>query len=588
MRVEPILSLALSMQAGKGTYALLLGSGVSRSAKIPTGWEVTVDLTRKLAKLKGQNCDPEPEAWYRAAFGEDPDYAQLLEQIGKTPAERRAILRGYFEASEEQRLRGEKVPTQAHRCIADLVSKGYIRVIITTNFDHLIEDALRGDGIEPVILSTPDAVEGAPPLSQVNTLIVKAHGDYLDTRLKNTTGELSHYDERLDRLLDRVFDEFGLVVCGWSATWDVAMRGALERCKGHRYTTFWTRKSPLADESTQLVRLRQAQVIDIEGSDEFFRELSSKVFSLEEIGRPHPLETKVAVSTLKRCLQESHSEMLLNDFVGEETEHLYERLIERNYPVSERTPGYANPDASHIVARLKRYEAECEILVSLFVTGCYWAGREHDDLWWKCLERIANPRTDFPNPFSGFWFELRRYPALLLLYAGGVAATARRQHSTLVKLLTSPTVSDFGSDEKRLLVLVNSTRMLKDLPSNVFKEIFQVREVYGASHRLAETLRNPFRGLLPQDRDYDYAFDRFEHFLALAYADMAPEMAKGWTPIGRWHIGKASVLERVTEEAAEAGDDWEPLKAGLFGGAKERHRAALQIAQRFYRTYYAA
>ena len=588
MRVEPILSLAISMQASKGIYALLIGSGVSRSAKIPTGWEVTLDLTRRLAKMKDQNCAPDPEVWYRQAFGEDVDYARLLGQVGKTPADRRAILRAYFEASEEQRLKGQKVPTEAHRRIAELVSKGYVRVIITTNFDHLIEDALRALGIEPVIISTPDAVEGAPPLSHANALILKAHGDYLDARLKNTAEELSHYDEPLDRLLDRAFDEFGLVVCGWSATWDVAMRSALERCKGHRFSTFWTRISPLTDESKRLVRLRQAEVIDIEGADAFFSELSAKVFSLEEIGKPHPLEARVAVSTLKRCLQESHSEMRVNDLVSEETERLYERLTERNYPVSERTPGYVPVDAPRIVTRLTRYEADCEVLISLFVTGCYWAGREHEDIWWKCLERIANPRTDFPNPFTGLWYELRRYPALLLLYAGGVAATAHRQYFTLVKLLSSAAVSDIGSGEKRILVLVNPTKMLNEIPSNMFREIFQVRDVHGASNRVAQTLRDRFRELLPQDRDYDDAFDRFEHFLALAYADIAPEMAQGWTPIGRWHPGKGSALERVTEEAANAGDDWAPLKAGLFGGAKERYAKALQIAQRSYSRYYAA
>jgi len=267
----------------------------------------------------------------------------------------------------------------------------------------------------------------------------------------------------------------------------------------------------------------------------------------------------------------------------------YERLVERNYPVSERTPGYVPPaDASRIVRRLKGYEVDCEVLVSLFVTGCYWAGKEHEDLWWKSLERIANPRTDFPSPFTGLWYELRRYPALLLLYAGGVAATAHRQYSTLVKLLTSGVVSDIGIGDKGLLVLVNPTKMFSEIPDNTFRKIFDVRSIYGASNRLALTLRDPFRGLLAQDRDYNEAFDRFEYFLALAYADIAPEMAQGWTPIGRWHSGKGSVLERVTKEAADAGDDWAPLKAGLFGGAKERYARALQIAQRSYNRYYAA
>lgn len=37
------------MTTSPGTYALLLGSGVSRAAGIPTGWEVTLDLVRKAA-----------------------------------------------------------------------------------------------------------------------------------------------------------------------------------------------------------------------------------------------------------------------------------------------------------------------------------------------------------------------------------------------------------------------------------------------------------------------------------------------------------------------------------------------------------
>lgn len=219
------------MQANKGTYALLLGSGVSRSAKIPTGWEVTLDLIRKLAKMKDQSCEPSPAVWYKDTYGEDADYSKILEAVGKTPADRRAILKSYFEPTDEERQRGEKIPTEGHRRIAELVSKGYVRLIVTTNFDHLVEDALRTLGIEPVVISTPDGILGAPPLSQPNILVVKPHGDYLDARIKNTPDELSQYEEPFDGLLDRIFDEFGLIVCGWSATWDFAMRKALERCK---------------------------------------------------------------------------------------------------------------------------------------------------------------------------------------------------------------------------------------------------------------------------------------------------------------------------------------------------------------------
>jgi hypothetical protein len=41
------------MHTNPGVYAVLVGSGISRSAKIPTGWEVVLDLTRKLTASPG-------------------------------------------------------------------------------------------------------------------------------------------------------------------------------------------------------------------------------------------------------------------------------------------------------------------------------------------------------------------------------------------------------------------------------------------------------------------------------------------------------------------------------------------------------
>src|SRR5437879_2506745 len=54
--IDPLVSLAFSVHSSKGAYALLLGSGVSRAAGIPTGWEVVLDLIRKVAKLEGEDC----------------------------------------------------------------------------------------------------------------------------------------------------------------------------------------------------------------------------------------------------------------------------------------------------------------------------------------------------------------------------------------------------------------------------------------------------------------------------------------------------------------------------------------------------
>lgn len=137
--LDPVLSLAIAMQSDPGVYALLVGSGLSRSAGIPTGWEVVLDLIRKLAVLMKEDPEGPPDEWYRNRFKEEPDYARLLDQLATTPAERQQLLRNYFEPNDAERDEGLKTPTVAHHAIADLVKRGYIKVIVTTNFDRLIE-----------------------------------------------------------------------------------------------------------------------------------------------------------------------------------------------------------------------------------------------------------------------------------------------------------------------------------------------------------------------------------------------------------------------------------------------------------------
>ena len=140
---DPLESLAVSMHVNRGIYALLLGSGISQSAGIPTGWEIVRDLIRKLARLRGEEHEPShPEKWFTLTFGKEPDYSEILDELVKSSAERTQLLRSYFEPTDEEREEGLKQPTQAHRAIADLVTKGYVRDRQTLGSRRDHDDAL--------------------------------------------------------------------------------------------------------------------------------------------------------------------------------------------------------------------------------------------------------------------------------------------------------------------------------------------------------------------------------------------------------------------------------------------------------------
>ena len=237
---DSTVPVTFAVHSNPGAYAVLIGSGVSTGAGIPTGREIVTDLTAKIAMLEGAGAVEDPIEWYRGAHGHDPDYSQLLGELAPSPAERSQLLRTYFEPTDAHRQQGIRVPSAAHRAMAQLAASGHLRLFLTTNFDRLLEQALSDIGVVPTVISTPDSLEGAGPLAHSGCTVVKLNGDYRDSRIKNTPDELASYHHTFDTLLDGVLADFGLIIGGWSAEWDGALRDAFARCDNDRLSTYWT------------------------------------------------------------------------------------------------------------------------------------------------------------------------------------------------------------------------------------------------------------------------------------------------------------------------------------------------------------
>jgi hypothetical protein len=307
--LDPTLALALGLSASPGAYAMLLGSGTSTAAGVPTGWGVVLDLIGKVAVLRGEEAAREtaadPEGWWAGQGLEDPRYDTLLEALAPTVAARRDLLHGYFEpASQDERNRGIKQPTAAHRAIAELVSSGRIRLILTTNFDHLIEDALTASGVPPQVISRPEAIRGMAPLQHARATVIKLHGDYLDVEaMRNTPAELAVYDPAMQDLLARVLDEYGLIILGWSGEWDTALVHAIENSPSRRYPAYWAAyKGQISRAGRRLLDSRAGHLIPITGADSFCTGIRDKVNALARMADPPPTRA-TATAILKQNLR---------------------------------------------------------------------------------------------------------------------------------------------------------------------------------------------------------------------------------------------------------------------------------------------
>jgi len=473
MHIGPSVSLALSVQAHKGIYALLLGSGTSRAAGIPTGWDIVKDLIQRLALLHEDDPGEAAEEWYRKKFKKEPSYSDLLDSLAPSSPERLSLLKSYFDPTEDERSEGLKIPTPAHTAIAHLVRDGYFRVIVTTNFDRLLEQALQSEGINPTIVSSPDHIEGMMPIPHVDCLLVKANGDYLDTRLKNTPSELEKYDESTNALLDRIFEEYGLIICGWSGEWDLALANAIRRNTRFRFSTFWMTRGKLSETGADLVSYRKATVIKIESADSAFVDLEGKINALDQQRLADPRSPRLAVSTMKKYLSESRHRIQLEDLVMNEL-----RLVAKNTSQDVFPLDSPEPTKETYVERVQQMEVKCQKLVPMIATGVYWGSATENRLWKRCIVSLAKSKLT-PGTQYRYWSDLRYYPATLLFYAVGLSALVKGRYDVL-KLLLEDTTIETGSDKQPSVSMLHSKYCLGYEPAHWLLETPEKRKTPGS------------------------------------------------------------------------------------------------------------
>lgn len=559
--IEPLHSLAFSIQANPGVYAVMLGSGVSRAAKIPTGWEITLELVRRLARLRGEECDSSPSEWHVQKFGYEPDYSKLLDAVAKTPAERQQLLHDFFEANEQEREEGLKQPTPAHRAIAALVTGGFIKVILTTNFDRLMERALEEVGVTPDVISSNDHISGAMPLIHSRCCVVKVHGDYKDTRILNTPTELAVYSAELNTYLDRIFDEFGLITCGWSADYDEALRCAIVRAPNRRFSTYWAAMGEPGTHAKDLIQHRKAQTIPIQGADHFFSSLGELVKSLDTYSRPHPLSTDAAVASLKRYLSEDRFRIQLADLVHEEVERVVAETRGPRFPLH-TSPG---PNGETLTPRVRGIESACTTLVALAVAGGEWSEEQHFPVW----ERAATRLTATPAPSGNtIWIALQRYPAVLLIYSIGIAAVVSGRYNLLFRILTRKITAWDGQTFPVIRLL--PPYWLSGHGSDIWKALEGMDRRHAGLNDWIYNFLRPFYGrLIPLDSDFELHFDRFEILFGLAYAVHGERENKCVPPgaFGYRDRNRDRIISEIQGSVSKDGDQSPYIASGLVGSS---------------------
>lgn len=243
---------------------MLLGAGASVKSGVPLADDLAALAARHAYCREWGLAEDDPsikrsdwfpwlakaQTWFDAGGSLVEQYPQIIERLLQPREDRKQFFLAQI---------APRVPrSPGYSALAELVAAGWLRTVLTPNFDHLVHDAWRA---EPRIrriqaIQTPaeaGLISTAPPYPQ----IVHLHGSvehYTDQNLEDETREL---DTALRQRLLPLLRDRPLIVLGYrgaepSIMRDLLIDGATE-CSNYRYGIFWCVRGGERDDVHPLV-----------------------------------------------------------------------------------------------------------------------------------------------------------------------------------------------------------------------------------------------------------------------------------------------------------------------------------------------
>lgn len=237
----------------------VFGAGASAAANVATASQMIWDFKRRiycaaervpLAACANMN-DPvlrerlqqyfTHERGYPAT-GADDEYAAFFEAMYPEESDRRRYI---------EQCVINATPSLGHLALAALLHQDRARVVITTNFDRVIEDAVAKIFNTSARLTVATLDTARVAVEALNEgrwpLLMKLHGDFQSRRLKNTPAELQAQERELEEALVEASRRFGLAVVGYSgrdASVMHALGAAVEASGAFPQGLFWFHRGP--------------------------------------------------------------------------------------------------------------------------------------------------------------------------------------------------------------------------------------------------------------------------------------------------------------------------------------------------------
>jgi tetratricopeptide (TPR) repeat protein len=272
----------------KRGVSFLIGAGFSASAGIPTAAKIVKEKLEGHPLLKDTGRAP----------AEQSQYAFLMSKL--PPAERIKIIRDAIKQAEDSNTNHLRI-NWSHLLLATLVDAGYVNLILTTNFDPLIVEALAVTG-QPVRAFDLTASAGFQTGALEPSSVIYLHGQAHGLWLTNAPDEMARVEPHLNSVFQDALLNSVLIVVGYSGECDPVFRELVKAFPQFRHRLYWIhydQTDPCDDVMKLLTHYyREAYLVQGYDADRFMRE-----FVLEGLKLELPRVVRTPLDSINLSLQ---------------------------------------------------------------------------------------------------------------------------------------------------------------------------------------------------------------------------------------------------------------------------------------------
>lgn len=262
-------------------FAFILGAGASFTSGIPTGQHLAQRWLKDLHLRECEDGRPLEEWITHCGVGEGgltwqtaaEHYPQIFER--RFDGDREA---GYAEL--EAAMEG-KSPSLGYSLLAEIIQHTRHKVVVTTNFDNLVADALAMHAHQSPLVVAHESLAGFVRPQLRRPLVAKIHRDLYLHPINDMAG-VSTMEQGWKIALKKLFQYFTPVVVGYGGNdgslMDMLMGLELGDIAG-RMIWCYRENSPPPEKALEVLRKHRGVLVKIPGFDQFMLQLAARLVS---------------------------------------------------------------------------------------------------------------------------------------------------------------------------------------------------------------------------------------------------------------------------------------------------------------------